>query len=517
MSRESVRMARMFDRRHLLGGMGIAAISGTIGGRQNGALAGQSATPMPVLPELVIDLPGPLPSIDPALAYSPREWSVVHSIYDAPIGFAADGSLQPLAAERFEAVDDVTFEIALRKGMTFHDGTPVTSAAVERAVAYIQGSASFAVDLFRVIARVEIVDELTARLVCDAPAPWLPAQIAVWLVLVPEGFSAEAAATAPVGSGPYRFEAYEPGNSITLVRNSSYPEGSIKGRAIADRVTYRFVPEPSTRVADLASGSAQIATELPMDQLGAVEQAGAEVVEPSVVGSAWVRIATDVEPFDDPRVRRALNHAIDVQAIADALVSSQSRRLASLFPDARSIAFNETLAPVAYDPDLARSLLAEAELADGFETELEITVGGRADVAEAIAAQLGEVGVNVRIVVSDYAIFNESWADPSSPPLRLVTWSPLYDPHTLLSLVFASSGFLSRYDNGDVDRLIAEAAVEVDGGTRAAIYRELSRVMYEDPPALFLWNLASAHGVAPEAASWTPRGDEYVIATDNDG
>ena len=514
MSSEAVRRQPLIDRRRFAGGFGAAAIAATIRGGKNGTLAGQSATPMPLIPELVIDLPGPLPSIDPALAYSPREWSAVHSIYDGPIGFAADGSLQPLAAERFEAVDDVTFEIALRKGLTFHDGSPVTSAAVERAVAYIQGSASFVVDLFRVITRVDIVDELTARLVCEAPAPWLPAQIAVWLVLVPEGFSAETAATAPVGTGPYRFEEYEPGTSIMLVRNDSYPADSLKGRAIADRVSYRFVPEASTRVADLASGAAQIVTDLPMDQIEAIERAGAQIVESPIVGSAWIRIATDVEPFTDSRVRLALNHAVDVQAIANALVSPASRRLASLFPDERSIAFNEALTPFAYDPDRARSLLAEADLPDGFETELQLSAGGRADVAEAIAAQLGEVGIRIRIVATEYASFNETWADPSSPPLRLATWSPLYDPHTLLSLVFASSGFLSRYRNEDVDRLIAGAAVEVDRRERAALYCDLSRVMYEDPPAIFLWNLASAYGVMPEAASWAPRGDEYVIATD---
>lgn len=514
MIRETPRMSRAVSRRALVGGLGVgyAALLGQGG---TGLARGQAATPVALIPDLVIDLPGALPSIDPALAYSPREWSVVHSIYDAPIGFTADGSLRPLAAERFTAIDDVTFEIRLRKGPTFHDGSPVTSAAVQRAVAYIQGSASFAVDLFRVISRVEIVDELTARIVCDAPAPWLPAQIAVWLVLLPENFSAEAAATSPVGTGPYRFESYQPGDSITLVRNDSDQVDSVKGSAMAERVTYRFVSEASTRVADLATGAAQIVTELPIDQLGAVVQANGEVVEPPIVGSAWIRIATDVAPFADPRVRRALNHAVDVQAVADALVSTRSRRLASLFPDARSIAFDEALSPYAYDPDRARSLLAEAGLAEGFETELELTAGGRADVAEAITAQLGEVGVRVRIVASEYADFNQTWADPSRPPLRLATWSPLYDPHTLLSLVFESSGFLSRYKNDDVDRLVAAAAIEVNGEARAAFYRELSRVMYEDPPALFLWNLTSAYGVAQEASSWTPRGDEYVIATVN--
>ncbi len=511
---DATRRTLAISRRHLFGGLGIASAATFGQGLARRPVVGQSGTPMAnFIQEMVIDLAGTLPSIDPALAYSPREWSVVHSIYDAPIGFAADGSLQPLAAERFEAIDEVTFEIGLRRGLLFHDGSPVTSAAVERAVAYIQGSDSFVVDLFRVISRVETVDELTARIVCETPAPWLPAQIAVWLVLVPEGFTADVAANAPVGSGPYRFESYEPGSNISLVRNDRYPADSIKGSAMADRVTYRFVPEASTRVADLASGAAQIVTELPIDQLGAVEQAGGEVVEPPIVGSAWIRIATDVEPFTDPRVRLAINHAVDVQAIADALVSTQSRRLGSLFPDERSIAFNDELAPYAYDPDRARSLLAKAGIADGFETELEMTAGGRADIAEAIVAQLAEVGIRARIVATEIAAFNETWADPSSPPLRMATWSPLYDPHTLLSLVFHGEGFLSRYENVEVDRLIDDAASEADAKVRGALYRELSRAMHEDPPALFLWNLASAYGVSDVAASWTPRGDEYVIAT----
>lgn len=505
---------RVMNRRQMVialaGAGGVFSIPG-VGERFASA---QEATPrLPPLPELVIDLPGGLPSIDPALAYSPREWSIVHSIYDAPIMFAADGSLQPLAAERFEAIDEVTFEIALRKGLMFHDGSPVRSDAIERSVAYLQGSASYAVDLFRAITRVEIVDDLTARIACESPSPWLPAQIAVWLLLVPEGFTAETAASTPVGSGPYRFERYEPGAQIALVRNDAYPDDSPKGIAMAERVTYRFVPEAATRVADLSTGLAQIVTELPIDQLQAVEGSGGKVVELPIVGSAWIRIATDAEPFSDPRVRQALNHAVDVQGIAEALVSTQSKRLASLFPDDRSIAFNETLAPYEFNPELARELLSQAGLADGFETELEITASQPVDVAQAIVAQLDEVGIRTSIVATEYADFNATWADRSRPPLRMATWSPLYDPHTLLNLVFLSRGFLSRYSNAEVDRLIGEAAVEPDPAGRAALYRELTRVMYEDVPAIFLWNLASAYGVSEGAAGWEPRGDEYVIAT----
>jgi ABC-type transport system substrate-binding protein len=91
------------------------------------------------------------------------------------------------------------------------------------------------------------------------------------------------------------------------------------------------------------------------------------------------------------------------------------------------------------------------------------------------------------------------------------TWSPLYDPHTLLNLVFASEGFLSRYDNAEASELIAAAGAEVDPEARAEHYRRLAAVMHEDAAAIFLWNLIEGYGVREEAGAWKPRGDEYVL------
>jgi peptide/nickel transport system substrate-binding protein len=176
------------------------------------------------------------------------------------------------------------------------------------------------------------------------------------------------------------------------------------------------------------------------------------------------------------------------------------------------MAFNPDLQPYAYDPERARQLLADVSIEET-TVELEITSAARVDVAEAIAAQLGEVGFNVSIKVTEYTDFNATWTEPTAPALRLVTWSPLYDPHTLLSLVFAGNGFLSRYKNPDADELINVAAVEPDPETRAQLYRDLTALMYDDAPAVYLWNLTSAYGVAEVASEWTPRGDEYVIPT----
>jgi peptide/nickel transport system substrate-binding protein len=283
-----------------------------------------------------------------------------------------------------------------------------------------------------------------------------------------------------------------------------------KGDPIAEEVVYRFVPEVTTRMADLTAGQAHIITEVPHDQIATVAGQGNTGIEHAVVGSHWIRIATDVAPFDLPEVRQALNHAIDAEAIAQALVSPESHRLSSLFPDDRSLAFNPDLVPYTYDPDRARTLLDSVGV-DSIDVEMEITSAARVDVAEAIAAQLGEVGINVSIVVSEYGACNANWVEPSAPALRLVTWGPLYEPQTLLGLVFHGSGYLSRYHNDEVDTLIDAGAAETDLEARRSIYAELTQVMYDDVPAVYLWNLAAGYGVAPLAAAWSSRGDEYVL------
>lgn len=502
----------LLSRRQLVRTAGAASLAMTALWN-HGALGLASAQTPEVLQDLVIDLDGGPDNLDPALTYSVRDWSIAHSIYDSLLHFDAKGEIVPLAAESFTTSDAQTFEVKLRQGLTFHDGSPVTSAAITRAVDHLKASDSQIADLFRGITTVEEVDELSARIISAEPAAWLPSQIAVWLMLFPEGMSDATWTTAPVGSGPYKFESYDPGNQIVLVRNEHYTWGSPKGVPMAERVTYRFVPEAATRVADLSTKTAQIIVSVPTDQREAVKKAGAEPVVEPILGTAFLRIATDTKPFDDPRVRQALNYAIDAETIATQLVAPESRRLASLFPDPRGLGFDPDLKAFAYDPDRARQLLAEAGVGDGFVTTLQLVTTEQTTVVEAIAAQLGEVGIDVTIQQTELAAFNQAWPDASAPPLRYATWRPMYDPHSLLSLMFLSTGFLSRYKDPKADELILAAAKEPDPANRASIYQELGRRFQQEPAAVYLWNVTSTYGVAPEAAFWQPRGDDYVIAT----
>ena len=460
---------------------------------------------------LVIDLDGELESIHPSLAYSGRDWSVVHSVYDSILTIDDSGATVPLAAESFTTNDATSFAVTLRPGLTFHDGTPVTAEVLRGSWDFLMGSGSSAADLFTVITDVTVDGELDATIVCDAPAPWLPAQIATWLVLVPPGYTEETALTAPVGTGPYLLEAYNEGQDIELTRFDGYQLGAIKGEALAESVTFRIVPDAATRVADVVTGTAHIADHIPEDFRSEVEGQGATVLDDPLVGSQWVRIATDVAPFDDPTVRKALNHAVDNATIAEALLGPGAKALGSIFPDERAPGYLESIEPYSYDPDRARELLAEAGVEAGTEVAIEITQSARQDIAEVIASNLANVGFEVEVVASDLATFNAGWSEPEKPVLRLASWSPLYEPHTLLSLVFTSDGFLSRYSNDEVDELFAQSATEADQDVRREIFEQINTVMYDDPPVIFLWNTTATYAVDGPGEAWTPRGSEQIL------
>jgi peptide/nickel transport system substrate-binding protein len=214
-----------------------------------------------------------------------------------------------------------------------------------------------------------------------------------------------------------------------------------------------------------------------------------------------------VAPFDNASVRLALNHAVDVESIIASLLGGNGVRLPNLFVPG-GLGYDEDLAPHAYDPELAQQLLADAGYPDGFSTRLAYTTGEREDLTAAIAGQLG-IGVELEPI--ETATFNATWQDQESAPLRLLTWRPLYDPYTLLSLVISSTGFLSRYDNPEAQTLIEAGATEPDPEERNRIYRELGRVLRDSPAGIYLWSLTSFYGLDRDAPPWTPRADDWIL------
>jgi peptide/nickel transport system substrate-binding protein len=462
---------------------------------------------------LTIDLAVEPATLDPALTYESDGWSVVHSIYDALVQLGPNGTLEMVLAESMTQVDPLIWEIRLRPDITFHNGEPLDAAAVAFSVGHILDpeTGSQIAGNFEVIEDVEEIDSRTVHFHLSAPAPWLPSLMAPWLVLLPPKYASDPGndfANNPVGTGPYMFERWQRGSRIVLERNPKYFGGTAKGEPIAARVDFRFVPDATTRVTDVVSGTSQLVRAVPYDELERVA-ATAEVVEQPIAGCAFVRIPTDLAPFDNASVRLALNHAVDVESIIANLLGGNGVRLPNLFVPG-GLGYDEDLAPHAYDPELAQQLLADAGYSDGFTTRLAYTTGEREDLAAAIAGQLGAVGIDVELEPVETATFNATWQDPEAAPLRLLTWRPLYDPYTLLSLVISNTGFLSRYDDPEAQTLIEAGATEPDPEERDRTYRELGAVLHDSPAGIYLWSLTSFYGLARDA-SWTPRADDWIL------
>lgn len=492
----------LVNRRALLGAGLAASLIPAVGQARQGTPA-----VVEIVDRLVIDLPAEPVNIHPAKAYSDLEWAMVHSIFDSLVGFDQDGNLLPVAAREFGLVDDTTWLVTLRDGMAFHDGKPVTSSAIVRGFDLVSGSDSLVSDIFGVVESVEEVDDLTARITVSAPSPWLPAQMASWHVLVPEDFDP----ARPVGSGPYRFDRWNVGAELVLNRYEDYQSSSTKGQPIADSVMYHFVPDATTRISNVLTGASDIASFLPIDTLAAFEEGSASLRHSQVAGTWFIRIATDTAPFDDARVRQALNLALDLDAFVGVLVHEDSARLATLFPGEFAMGYDPDLVPYVYDPDAARALLEEAGYGDGLSVQLEAASDASPAVCEALIGQWAEVGIKAELVLSDLGTFNASWSDPEAPVLRMASWSPMFDPSTLLNLVWHSNGILSRSGSPEADRLI-DLGGSVFGDEREEVYRSLGQEMHEDAAAVFLWNLVHVAAVTAKAAAWTPRPDQWIMA-----
>ncbi len=511
------------SRRGLLAAAGVAAGIGIpAAGHGEGdpaRSAGHAVRLAPALQrageDLTIDLAVEPATLDPALVYESDGWSVIHSIYDALVQLGPDGALEMVLAESMTQVDPLTWEIRLRPDITFHNGEPLDAAAVAFSIDHILDpeTGSQIAGNFQVIEEVEEVDSLTVQLHLSQPAPWLPSLMAPWLVLLPPDLRERS---------DQRFRQ-QPGRHGALPVRALGSVG--RGSCSSGTPTTSARPPRASR-SRRVSTSASCRTRRPASPTSSPEpvswcgrcrttswrrsQAAAEVVEQPIAGCAFVRIPTDVAPFDNATVRLALNHAVDVEAIIASLLGGNGVRLPNVFVPG-GLGYDQDLAPHAYDPELAQQLLAEAGYPDGFSTRLAYTTGERDDLAAAIAGQLGAAGIDVELEPVETATFNATWQDPEAAPLRLLTWRPLFDPYTLLSLVISNTGFLSRYDNPEAQALIEAGAIEPDPEERDRIYRELGVVLHDSPAGIYLWSLTSFYGLERDAPPWTPRADDWIL------
>jgi peptide/nickel transport system substrate-binding protein len=449
--------------------------------------------------------------LDPAFGATTQERSVQHIMFNSLVRWDENLEIIPdLATSWSLSEDGLTWTFEVRDDATFWDGTPVRPEDIKYSIDRVLDPATNASrhSAYTYIESVEVAGPTTVIIRTYSPNPDLLEDLADGSVdVVPEEFvkrvGAEFGNTPDtiMGSGPYRLVEWVRGERAVFEPHIGYH----LGKPNLDRIVFRFVPESFARIAALLTGEGHVANRIPPEEVDQLRTtSGIQLLEIPSAQLVSYELNTAKGPLADVRVRRALNMAIDREAIINAVLNGLGDPANSpTGPVSGRVEFD----PYPYDPEEAMRLLAEAGYPNGFELTLN-TSNGRylkdQEAAEAIQAYLEGVGIRTTVEVQEWAVLTQLWGeDPFTHPKQawLVGRSApnlafnlrrLYHTEATLS---PTAQTWTGYDNPEVDRLLDEAQQTFDEAQRLALLQEAQRVIWEDAPFFYLWSVRLVVGI----------------------
>lgn len=450
-------------------------------------------------------------TLNPAATTSLTDVSVERTIFEGLVGFNRDLELVPELAASWEVSEDATeITFHIREGVTFHDGTPVNAETIK---AYFEWALNpensinaRAQSVFENVAKIEVVDPYTLHFTLEKPNSLMIYTFATsnGRILSPAAIEkyGEDVGRHPVGTGPYQFVSWN-NPVITLEAYDNYWG---EGPPYVECIEFVVVPNAATRVAQLQAGEVAFIEQLPAQLASAVENSSN--LEVAVTPSTFMRafqMNTQVEPFNDVRVRKALNYAINKEQLVDVAIGGYGTVVTSAITD--STRGYAPQPPYEYDPERARELLAEAGYEDGFTAKM-LTFNGTLyrTVGQVLQQMLADVGVTLELNPTESGALIEKIFKPIEET-ELETSLVGANASTGLanrSLVasFATSSWppawnnWSFYSNPEVDRLLEEAIHTIDQEERLGMYARVQEIIWNDAPWVFLYSPDSVAGKA---------------------
>ena len=448
-------------------------------------------------------------TLDPQLRDDGGERQVTDNIFETLMVRNAAGELSlGLAASEPVLVDPTTWEVKVREGVTFQNGEPFDAEAAAYSINRVVNPEfnSEQLSYFNTITSAEAVDATTLRITTSGPDPILPTRL-YWLKMVPPVASAEAGfAGNPIGSGPYKFASWSRGSSITLSANSDYWGGAPE----VEEVEFRFIPEFGTRLSSLLSGEVDLVTNLLPEFVDQVPQSFAV----TGVELPIILLSDENEPVGDVRVRQALNYAVDKEALAEALYGGYADVMQGQLLAPSYFGFNPEVTGYPYDPEKARTLIAEAG-AEGAEVTLYGTAGRwlkDRELVEAVAAFWEEVGIKPDVRIVEFGEYLDRFFDPENRQDAFFTVSSneLMDADRPFSAYYHKDGIGAPNHNERIAELVDQARTEPDPDVRAGMYQEAIQIAFDEALYVYLLNINDVYG-ASERLVWEPRVDGKLL------
>src|SRR5580765_11773 len=440
-----------------------------------------------------------------------------YNVFDHLAARDKSGKVGPSLAVSWKNLDDTTWEVKLRKGVKFHDGTPFGAKDVKASFDRVLNPENklTARGNHAKIKSVEIVDDLTVRFKTDGPYPVFVERLTA-LVMQSEKAIKEKGhewmQDNPIGTGPYKLQKWSKKQEHLLVRNDDYwgPKPFFK------YVRIRIIPEQATQIAELISGGVDIIKAVPPDQMDVINKSGqGRTVTSPILRTAMLQLdqagRSGPNPFQDKRVRQAANMAVDVDSIIKHVINGLGDRTATTI-NPMAFGFDPSVKPYKQDLVQAKKLLADAGFPSGLEVGFlrtqPIVEPGLIQTSDAIVADLAKAGIRTKQrMVGESGPFTNLIRDNKADPMFEVSWAyySVFDADAILYDVMTCGQPYSYYCNKVLDELVIEGRSTLDAKKRMEIYAKAQKLLYEDAAYLFKWGLRGVWGVSNRIDYDAPR------------
>ncbi len=468
-------------------------------------------------------------NLDPINSIDPGSAAVNQQIYEPLVRIGSTGEIEPVLAESWSVSSDkLTWSFNLRKGVKFQDGTAFDAAAVKahfdrlldpKKVARARGA-------FDMIKKVDVAATYTVKFTLTKPyAPFLAVMTDLGgLICSPTAVKkwGDDYPFHPVGTGPFLFKEWMPADHTTMTANPNYWGGKPK----ISELVFKPVSEPSARVIMLETGQADVANTIMPDEMKRLERSKDIAISKVPVLRGWfIGLNVLEKPFNDVRVRRALNHAVDVSVITDQILRGTAKPLAA--PVNSKVWGYSGQPDYEYDPVKAKKLLAEAGYARGFEANLWVPASGAGfmpEVPQAIQAMLAEVGVKIKIIPFEMSAFIDNIIkDPAESKkagkhmVMMGIGARTGEAATIMDEFFNTGSWAPVkynrcfYSNKTVDGLLEQALQTFDQAKQRSILSQAQEMVWNDAPWIFLYEMMGIYGVRSDVKGLQWLASNYIL------
>jgi peptide/nickel transport system substrate-binding protein len=455
-----------------------------------------------------VTYPAAVATLDPAkFRVGGLEYNYAYCVFNRLTTQDAKLQVLPDLAASWESTPDLkTWTFHLRPGVKFHNGKALDAADVVFTYTRLKDKEIGSVlrAPLDVVTKVEAVDPLTVRFTLSISYADLPALVAGYQAMIVSEAIVSTLTTNPVGTGPFKFVEYKPGDQMVLERNPDY---FVPGVPKIDRAILRIIPEYTTAVAALESGAVDIVYDLPPEQSDKLKKSSAIHVAEIATGT-WQGIImnNDMKPFDDPRVREAFMKLVDKPVFTDIATFGHGTPTVTPIPPSHPY-FRKDI-PITADVPGAKKLLAEAGHGDGLTVEMFVPGSSppmeRLATAFRDAAKQANITVTLRVVPQD-KFFAEM---EGKVPLNVDNFFGRTTPDLMLYSWYHSTGSwnntLWHYKNPEVDKLLETARATADKEEQTKLYGKFQEIVSKDGPGCIVYVSNFACGISDRVKGFTP-------------